>query len=86
MDSSTLKQLVDVRETNPKWKNNGRTSTNHSVSNPGPESTPYDQARHEKMRLRTSNYGNRFFVNGFKEPKPICDGCNRLKVMCSCDE
>ena len=84
MDSSTLKRLVDIRESNPKWKNKGATSTPHTVINPGPEATPYDQARHEKMRLRSPLYGNKFFVNGFKEPKEICPRCDRLKVMCSC--
>lgn len=84
MDSGTIKQLIDLRESNPRWKNKGRTAARHGTLNPGPENTPYDQARHEKMRLRTVSYGNRFFVSGFREPKPICDGCDRLKSMCSC--
>lgn len=86
MDSRTLKRLIDIRETNPKWKNKGATATPRSQINPGPEATPYDQARHEKMNLKSPLYGNKFFVSGFAPPKLVCPKCDRLVSMCVCGE
>jgi len=56
----------------------------HSINNPGPEPTKYDQQRHENMRLRNNgDYGKaKFFVSGFA-PNRWCDcGCGKLKVWC----
>ncbi len=52
--------------------------------NDGPESTQYDKARHEEMRLRPNGmYGRlKFFVHGFAPPKPVCDKCDRLVSIC----
>ena len=60
----------------------------HTISNPGPEPTAYDQHRHDDFRLRRNGlYGiPKFFVNGFA-PERWCDcGCGKLKVWHADDQ
>jgi hypothetical protein len=57
----------------------------HSVTNPGPEKSEYDVARHEKMKLRPLTQGNSFIMPGFKPEKPRCVGCGKLECWCECE-
>ncbi len=60
----------------------------HSINNPGPEPSYYDNTRHEKMVLRSNGmYGiQKFFVDGFKEDRWCQCGCDKLKVWCPKNE
>lgn len=60
----------------------------HSITNPGPEPSAYDEQRHENMRLRSNGlYGiPKFFVSGFAPSKFCLCGCNRLKAWCPRNE
>lgn len=48
---------------------------NHSIANPGPEKSKYDQVRHESMRLKANGtYGiPKFFLKG--ELSTCCERC-----------
>ena len=52
----------------------------------GPESTSYDRARHEEMRLKRNGlYGiPKIFISGSKI-RPVCHKCDRLLVWCICE-
>ena len=57
----------------------------HSVTNPGPEDRPFDQRRHEEMRLKPLGMFGipKFFVDGFA-PSRFCEGCGKVKYWCIC--
>lgn len=59
---------------------------NHSVSNPGPEKTQFDNRRHQEMNLKRNGlYGiSKFFVNG-SAPSRYCESCGKVKFWCECD-
>ncbi len=56
----------------------------HSIINPGPEKSKYDESRHQSMRLRSNGMMGipKVFVNGTKPPRPICRTCDRLVSIC----
>ncbi len=60
----------------------------HSINNPGPEQSQYDESRHEKMVLRSNGmYGiQKFFVCGFAPDRWCGCGCGKLKVWCPRNE
>lgn len=70
----------------PKYARTGQSiGPRHSDTNAGPEKSNYDVARHETMRLKPLiKHGGGLVVQGFKEPKPVCPICDRLKVWCQC--